>query len=47
MLRGKAAPLIVLDLRGQEKGAGSLLRLIERLANGSGYPAGRIKLVTW
>lgn len=47
MLRGKSAPLIILDLRGQEKGAGNLLRLIERLANGSGYPAGRIKLVTW
>lgn len=47
MLRGKRAPLVVLDLRGQEKGAGSLFRLLERLANGSGYPAGRIKLVTW
>ena len=47
LLRGKSAPLIILDLRGQEKGAGNLFRLIERLANGSGYPAGRIKLVTW
>lgn len=47
LLRGRRAPLVVLDARGQEKGAGSLFRLVDRLAGSSGYPAGRIKIVTW
>jgi hypothetical protein len=47
LLRGKRMPLIVLDARGQEKGAGNLFRLIHRLSAGSGYPAGNIKIVTW
>jgi hypothetical protein len=51
-LRGMRAshssfPLIVLDIRGQSRRAGNLFRLIDRLAERSGYPAGKIKLVTW
>lgn len=44
---GGRHPLVILDLRGQEKSTGSPLRLIDRLAERSGYPAGRIKIVTW
>ena len=40
-------PLMILDLRGQEKKAGNLFRFVDRLADSSGYPAGRIKIVTW
>jgi hypothetical protein len=40
-------PLIVLDIRGQEKSAGDPYRLMHRVARASGYPAGQLKVVTW
>jgi hypothetical protein len=47
MYRGKRMPLVILDLRGQEKGIGNLPGVIGQLAGRSGFPAGRLKLVTW
>jgi hypothetical protein len=47
LYRGMRVPLMILDLRGQEKKAGNLFRFVDRLADSSGYPAGRIKIVTW
>ncbi len=45
--RGRRLPLVILDLRGQEKSAGNAFRLLDRIADQSGYPAGHLKIVTW